>query len=118
MPDAFSDDGGKLNRTQIITAVKARVIASSGIQESTVQVIRQEVGPTIINRIKPEDAPPGPHIPAILADAFHAIEITVSQFVNKRIIPHRESIMVDEGESYWLMLLQEVVEHPVQGCAV
>lgn len=76
--DAFSDDGCKLNRAQIITAVKARVITSSGIQEGPVQIIRQEVGPTIIDRIKPKDAPPGPHVPAILADAFYAIEVTVS----------------------------------------
>lgn len=63
VPDAFGDDRCKLNRTQIITAIKARVIASSGIQESTVQVIRREVGPTIIDCIKPEDAPPRPHVP-------------------------------------------------------
>ena len=116
--DALRDDGCKLNRAQIITAVKARVIAPSGIQESPVQIIRQVVGLTIKYCIKPENTPPGPHVPAILADAFYAIEVTVSQFVDKRMILHREDIVVDEGESYGLLLLQEVIEHPVQGCTV
>lgn len=116
--DAPRDDGCELNRTQIITAVKARVIAPSGIQESPVQIIRQEVGLTITYCIKPENTLPGPHVPAILADAFNAKEVTVSQFVDKRIILHRKDIVVEEGESYWPLLLQEVIEHPVQGCAV
>lgn len=106
VPDAFGDDGCKLNRTQIITAVKARVIASSGIQESPVQIIRQEVGPTIIDCIKPENTPPGPHVPAILADAFNAIEVTVSQFVDKRIILHREDIVE----------APEIIQSPARRC--
>ena len=36
--DALRDDGCKLNRTKIITAVKAGEVAASGIQESPVQI--------------------------------------------------------------------------------
>lgn len=42
--DALRDDGCELNRAQIITAVKARVIAPSGIQESPVQIICKKLG--------------------------------------------------------------------------
>lgn len=60
MPDTFGDDGREINGLQIITAVKTRIIAASGIQERPVQIIRQEIRMEITDRIKPEYAPPWP----------------------------------------------------------